>query len=232
LLRALLINDPAIVLLTIVMGTASLIASLFDHTGRKPHAVARAWARWLLRLSGIRVTVEGLENIQPDGSYVFASNHLSYIDTPVVIGFIPAQFRFLAKKGLWKVPFIGYHLNRAGHIPVPREDPRASIRTMAEAARIIRERGVSILVFPEGGRSPAEMRPFKDGAAYIAMKACVPAVPVAIIGTREALPMDSLLVHSRPVKLRIGRPIPTEGLDRRALTAELERQVSALRGMI
>ncbi len=232
-LRALLINDPLIVLLTIVMGTASLVASLFDRSGRAPHGVARLWARWLLRGSGIRASVEGLEHIKPDGSYVFVANHLSYIDTPLAIALIPAQFRFLAKKSLWKVPFIGYHLSRAGHIPVPREDPRASLRTMAEAARIIRERGISVLVFPEGGRSPAGMSPFKEGAAYIAIKAGVPAVPVAVAGTREVLPMDSLLVRAGTVELRIGEPIPTEHLtprDREALTAELRKRVVGLLG--
>jgi 1-acyl-sn-glycerol-3-phosphate acyltransferase len=149
----------------------------------------------------------------------------------LVIGLIPVQFRFLAKQSLWKVPFIGYHLNRAGHIPVPRDDPRASVRTMSEAGRIIRERGISVLVFPEGGRSPAGMRTFKEGAAYIAIKAGVPAVPVGVVGTREVLPMDSLLVRSGKVRLRIGEPIQTEGLtlrDRNQLTAELRERVARL----
>lgn len=233
MLRALLVSDPLIVVLTVVMGSASLAASLFDRTGRAAHGVARVWARWLLRVSGISASVEGIENIKPEGGYVFVANHLSYIDTPLVIGMIPVQFRFLAKQSLWKVPFIGYHLNRAGHIPVPREDPRASVRTMTEAGRIIRERGVSILVFPEGGRSPGEMQPFKEGAAYIAIKAGVPVVPVAIVGTREVLPMDSLLVRSGSVRLRIGEPIRTEGLtlrDRDRLTALLQERVARLAG--
>lgn len=230
-LRGLLINDPLVIVVTVIMGTASVIASLFDRTGRASHGVARAWARLLMLGSGIHASVEGLENIQPGGSYVFVSNHLSYIDTPLAVGLIPVQFRFLAKKSLWKVPFIGSHLNRAGHIPVPREDPRASLRTMAEAARIIRERGVSVLVFPEGGRSPADMQPFKEGAAYIAIKAGVPAVPIAIIGTREVLPMDSLVVRSGAVKLRIGRPVTTQGLslhDRGTLTAQLREEIVRL----
>lgn len=217
-----------IIVLTVFFGTLSLIASLFDPSGRAQHKVAQIWARWLLAGAGIRAKVEGLENIKPGGSYVFAANHLSYIDTPLVIGFIPTQFRFLAKQGLWKVPFIGYHLQRAGHIPVPREDPRASLRTMAEAGRIIRERNVSVLIFPEGGRSPGEMEQFKEGAAYIAIKAGVPIVPVAIVGTREVLSMDTVLVRSGSVALRIGEPIATEGLNvhcRGELTAELRRRI-------
>src|SRR5205807_9067013 len=138
-LRAVFITDPLIVVATIVYGSVSLVASFFDETGRKQIAVARAWARMLLRVAGVRVTVEGLENIDPNGSYVFACNHASYMDTPVILAHIPVQFRFLAKEGLFKIPFLGDHLRRAGHIPVPRENPRAAVKTMAEAGRIIRE---------------------------------------------------------------------------------------------
>ncbi len=210
-------------LATSVMGTISLVTSLFDASGRAQHGVARLWARMLLGIPGIRVRVEGLERIKPDASYVFAANHLSYMDTPLVIAHIPSQFRFLAKKSLFVVPFIGYHLKRAGHIPVPRGNARASLKTMTEAARIVRERGVSVLVFPEGGRSPGPMEDFKEGAAYIAIKAGVPIVPVGIAGTREVLPMDSLLVRGGEVRLRIGEPIATDGLnihDRAQLTRE------------
>ena len=230
-LRALLVSDPLIVLATILMGTISLAASLFDGTGRIQHLVARIWGHMLLAAGGVCVSVEGADKISPHGSYVFVSNHLSYMDTPLVIAHIPAQFRFLAKKSLFKIPFIGYHLKRAGHIPVERGDARASLRAMADAARIIRERGVSVLVFPEGGRSPGALREFREGAAYIAIKAGVPAVPVGIMGTREVLPMGSVLVRGGAVRLRIGEPIPTTGLtphDHRALTQRLRREVVEL----
>src|SRR5882762_3036161 len=153
LLRALLFTDPLVILATIAYGTAAFLVSFFDANGRRQIAVARAWSGALLRIGFIQVEVEGLEKIAPDGSYVFASNHLSYMDTPVVLANIPVQFRFLAKKGLFKIPFLGGHLKRAGHIPVTREDPRAAVKTMSLAADSIRERNVSILIFPEGGRS-------------------------------------------------------------------------------
>jgi 1-acyl-sn-glycerol-3-phosphate acyltransferase len=230
-LRAILFADPLIVLATIAMGTLSLITSLFDASGNAQHKVARAWARMLIAFGGLRVRVEGLEKIDPDRAYVFASNHLSYMDTPVVIAHIPVQFRFLAKKGLFRIPFIGYHLKRAGHIPVNRGDARASLRTMSDTARIVRERGVSVLVFPEGGRSPAQLREFKEGAAYIAIKAGVPAVPVALVGTRDSLPMNSVLVRPAAVTLHIGDPIPTANLatrDHGRLTTQLREQVLEL----
>jgi 1-acyl-sn-glycerol-3-phosphate acyltransferase len=230
-LRALLITDPLIVVATAIYGTISLLTSLFDATGRAQHRVACAWGRMLLRISGVKVRVEGLENISPGASYVFVSNHLSLMDIPVILPYIPVQFRFMAKKGLFRVPFIGYHLKRAGHIPVHRSDARASLKTMADAAGIIRDRGVSVLAFPEGGRSPGEMSDFKEGAAYIAIKAGVPAVPLGLNGTREVLPMDSLLVKPGEVLLRIGEPIPTAGLavhDRHRLTRELRDRIIGL----
>lgn len=202
LLRALLITDPLIVLATIVYGTASLAVSFFDPARRRQNAVERAWARALLAVSGLKIKVEGLEKITKDGSYVFVSNHLSYMDTPVALASIPVRFRFLAKRGLFQIPFLGWHLGRAGHIRVPREDARAAVKTMTLAAQVVREEGISLLIFPEGGRSrTGEMRDFKEGAAYIAIKAGVPLVPVALKGTREVLPFGSGVVKRGTLSL-------------------------------
>jgi 1-acyl-sn-glycerol-3-phosphate acyltransferase len=230
-LRAWLITAPLIILATVVCGTVSLAASLWDPSGRRPHRVAQFWARLLLKIAGVRVRVEGLERIAPGAAYVFVSNHLSLMDTPLVLAHIPVQFRFLAKRSLYKVPFIGYHLHRAGHIPVEREDPRSSLRTLAEAARVVRERGVSLLVFPEGSRSRGELGEFKHGAAYLAIRAGVPAVPLGITGTRAVLPAGSLTVRGGSVTLRIGEPIPTARMapgDHKQLSALLRRRVGEL----
>jgi 1-acyl-sn-glycerol-3-phosphate acyltransferase len=232
LLRAVLITDPLIVLSTIVFGTISLAVSFFERDGRKQIVFARQWARTLLAVSGVRVHVEGIEKIDPNGSYVFAPNHVSYMDTPVVLANIPVQFRFLAKRELFKIPFLGHHLHRAGHIPVPRGNPREAVKTMAESGRIIRERGISVLIFPEGGRAlDGELQDFKEGAAYIAIKAGVPVVPVGIQGTFKILPVGSVLPRSGRVTLRVGDPIPTANLtlqDRGRLTAQVRDCVVAL----
>jgi len=231
-LRSLLITDPLIVLATIVYGTASLLVSFFDPSRRRQNAAERAWARALLAITGVKVKVEGLDKIARDGSYVFVSNHLSYMDTPVALANIPVRFRFLAKRGLFQIPFLGWHLGRAGHIRVPREDARAAVKTMALAAQVIREEGISLLIFPEGGRSrTGEMRDFKEGAAFIAIKAGVPLVTVALKGTREVLPFGSGVVRRGNVAMRIGDPIPTthaSAHDRVRLTEELRRRIVAL----
>jgi 1-acyl-sn-glycerol-3-phosphate acyltransferase len=219
-----LLRATLVVFSTIFWGSISLAVSFFDAEGREQIAIARRWARSLLAMSGVRVTVEGLEKIRPDGSYVFASNHLSYMDTPVILANIPVQFRFLAKRGLFQIPFLGTHLARAGHIPVPRADPRAAIKTMALAAETIRVRGISMLIFPEGGRSEdGKIQIFKEGAAYIAVKAGAPIVPIALIGTREVLPFGSGRIQPGPVTLCIGDPIETSGLTLRDRAALMER---------
>jgi 1-acyl-sn-glycerol-3-phosphate acyltransferase len=233
LVRSLGFSTPMILLCTIMMGTLSLIASFFDRTGNSQHRVARAWARMLLAVSFIRVRVEGLEKLDPRGAYVFVANHGSFMDIPALLASLPQQFRFFAKKGLFRIPFLGTHLRRAGHLPVDRSSPRNSLKTMLEAARIIGGRGVSVLNFPEGGRSATGLREFKEGPAYIAIKAGVPVVPVAIVGMRELLPMGSIHLRSGKVVLRVGDPIPTIGMaasDRAELTGRLYGEVSRLLG--
>ena len=232
-IRAFLILDPLVLLATALMGTVSMMVSFFDSRGRTQHRVARAWARMLLWIAGARVRVEGAQRIAPGSSYVIVANHLSFMDIPAILAHLPVEIRFLAKRSLFKAPFIGYHLRRAGHLPVEREDVRASLKTMGEAAHMIRSRGISVLIFPEGGRSPHEMREFREGAAYIAIKAGAAAVPVGLEGTRQILPMGSLHMKPGEVVLRIGEPIQTDGLkihDRHALTEELQRRVAELAG--
>jgi 1-acyl-sn-glycerol-3-phosphate acyltransferase len=232
-LRNLLWTAPLVALFTTVLGSLSLAVSLVDSSGRGQHRCARVWARLLLWAAGIRVEVEGLEKIAPGGSFVFIANHRSYFDVPVILPFITAQFRFFAKKSLFSIPFLGYHLRRAGHLSVDESNPRESLKGIAEAARVIQEKGISILLFPEGTRTPGHMEPFKDGAAYIAIKAGVPIVPIGLIGVREILPMHSVTARRGVVRMVIGDPIPTLDIplnERTRLTAALQQRVSELIG--
>jgi len=231
LLRSLLFSTPLIALATMVMGTLSLLASLVDRTGRTQHRLARMWGGMLLRASFIRVRTEGLERLDRNATYVFVANHASYMDIPALLAYLPFQFRFFAKKGLYKIPFLGGHLRRAGHIPVDRSSPRASLKSMSEGARIVAKRGISVLLFPEGGRCPEGLREFKEGAAYIAIKAGVPVVPMALSGMRQLLPMGSIHLRSGQAVLRIGDPIPTAGMGlhaRAALNLRLYQEVAGL----
>lgn len=224
-LRGVLIADPAIILSTIFFGIISYAVSFFDPGGRKQAALAHLWARTLLAASGIKVIVEGRDHIDPQGGYIFISNHLSYMDTPTILANIPVQFRFLAKLGLFQIPLLGGHLKRGGHIPVPRDDPRGSIKTMQTAAEVIQKQKISLLIFPEGGRSHnGVLKAFKEGGAYIAIKAGVPVVPMVLLGTQTVLPYGAGIVEPGLVKLRILKPIPTADLalkDRGTLTQQV-----------
>ncbi|MBS1835423.1 MAG: 1-acyl-sn-glycerol-3-phosphate acyltransferase [Acidobacteria bacterium] len=233
-LWAYLVVDPLILFLTIFFGSLNIAVSFFDSTGRVQMWMARSWARCLLFVSGVRVRAEGLDKIDLTKPYVIASNHASYMDTPVILTYIRLQFRFMAKEELFKIPFLGTHLKTAGHVSVPRSDPRAAVRTMNEAAVNIREKGISMLIFPEGGRTrTGDLQEFKEGVASIAIKAGVPIVPVGLTGTRAVVPMGSAVVRPGRVTLRVGDPIVTEGMnpkERQVLTARVRESIASLIG--
>jgi len=231
LLRSTLFSVPLIAIATIVMDLISMLVSFFDRSGNLPHHLARAWGKMLLAVSFIHVRAEGVEKLDPKANYVFVSNHGSYMDIPALLSTLQHQFRFFAKKGLFSIPFLGWHLRWAGHLPVDRSNARASLKSMTEGARIIAERHISVLLFPEGGRSLTGLRPFKEGAAYIAIKAGVPIVPVAVVGLRDLLPMGSGHIRSGRATIRIGDPIPTAGLKidaRDALTTRAHDEIAAM----
>ena len=230
-LWAVCVKAPLIISTTIVMATISVATSFFDPRGVKQHAIARAWARMLLFLAGIRMRIRGMENIAPDKHYIFVGNHLSLYDTPVVLANIPKQFLFLVSAKYVKLPFLGTHLRRSGHFSVDSGDMRGSLKIMTEAARQLNERGLSILLFPEGRRASGEMQEFKEGAAYIAIKSQAPVIPFAIRGTREVLPVGSVHVKGVTVDFVLGEPIATAGMtlkDREALTATMRERVAQL----
>jgi 1-acyl-sn-glycerol-3-phosphate acyltransferase len=231
-LRAILFTAPWVIFATIFFGSLNLFVSLFDAVGRTQLWLARVWARSILFVGGVRVAPSGVARIDPAAAYVIAANHASYIDTPVILSYIPVQFRFLAKSELFKIPFLGHHLKTAGHIPVPREDPRAALKTMTQAAENIRSKGISMLVFPEGGRTEdGELQAFKEGAAYIAIKAGVPVVPVALTGARAVLPRGSWVCVPGSIRIEVGEPIATDGLtlkDRDRVTLQIRQQIEAL----
>jgi len=232
-LRAIFITDPLILFSTAFHGTWNLIVDLFGAGEDTQVRIARHWAKSLLQVSGVHVHIEGLEKVDRNGSYVFVSNHVSYMDTPVIFTHIPVNFRFLAKSKLFKWPFIGTHLTRARHISVPLE-ARAALKAMSDASHTLKSRGISLLVFPEGGRSESgKLQEFKDGAAYLAIKGGVPLVPIGLTGMHDILPMHSADVRPGHVTLRVGDPIPTDTLklhDRGRITQELRDRVAELSG--
>lgn len=234
LLRTLLWTDPLIVLSTALMGTLNLFVALVDKNGDKQFVMARIWSHMLVRIMGMRMEVTGLENLEPGQHYIFAGNHRSYSDTPALLSTLPGNFRFMAKEGLFKIPLLGHHLKLAGHIPVSLVNPREALRSLNRAAEMIKERAVSVLIFPEGGRTEGALEPFKEGAAIIGIKSGVPIVPFGLVGTREVLPMHGVAIRGGVVRVHVGKPIPTEGLvfkNKTELTERVRNEVAALLGV-
>src|SRR5438874_7992160 len=159
--RSLLITAPLIFLYTGIMGSLSVASSFLDPRGRFQHACARRWSRMILWTSGVRLRINGLDNLRPGLPYVLCINHQSHMDIPIILAALPIQFRFAAKKQLFRYPFLGWHLRRSGHVPIDRENPHAAVKSLREAAATIRQ-GSPVVIFPEGATSQdGSIQPFK-----------------------------------------------------------------------
>jgi 1-acyl-sn-glycerol-3-phosphate acyltransferase len=220
---------PVIYLYTFVMGTLSLVSSLFDSSGRVQHWFARTWSRMILKTLSIPVRTEGFEHLDTSQPAVYAANHLSALDIPVLYATLPVKFRIMAKKELFRYPFLGWHLKRSGQIPIDPGDPRASLRSLNKASESLRH-GTPLMVFPEGGRSRSgQLRDFLGGAFYVALRAQRPIVPIALVGPYECVPMNSFHVRPGTVELIVGEPISTVGMKARDMDklAQRTREVIA-----
>jgi 1-acyl-sn-glycerol-3-phosphate acyltransferase len=209
--RTVLFLLPAIALYTIVLGTLSIGSSLFTKRGYFAHWCARAWSWLILKTTGIRVVVEGLERIEPDRTYVFVSNHQSIYDIPVLFASLPYQLRIIAKSSLGNFPFLGWHLRRTGHMLVDRRNPDR-VAVFRWASRLT-SNGLSLIVFPEGTRSrDGRVGRFKGGSFHVALQAELPIVPLSVVGSRHVMLKGRLAVYPGRVRLVIHDPIQTKGL--------------------
>jgi 1-acyl-sn-glycerol-3-phosphate acyltransferase len=201
---------------TVVFSVFALLVSLFDHEGEKVHRVARLWARIHLKVCGITVQTEGLENVS-NPPYIFMCNHQSALDIYVLLASLPITFKWIAKRSLFYVPFFGWIMKRAGYISLDRENPREALKAIRDAARKIRE-GTSIIIFPEGTRSKdGSLLPFKAGGFSLAFRAKVPIVPIGIQGTHRLQPKGSFVAREKGVvSIRLGKPVQVEELTRSA----------------
>jgi 1-acyl-sn-glycerol-3-phosphate acyltransferase len=229
-LRSYLILDLLIWFYTLAMGLIALPGGLFDRSGRRLHWFSRAWS-WLIMktiLSPVKVT--GLDKIDTAKPHVYAVNHASALDIPVLYVNLPFQFRIVFKKELLVYPIVGWQLKRSGQVCIDQQKPTNSIAAIRSAVKSLKE-GMPLVIFPEGGRTPdGEIKPFLPGAFFLAIKAQVDIVPVALVGTYQLLPMNTYHIKCRPLEMRVGEPISTTGMTMRDLEAvsgkvrkELER---------
>jgi 1-acyl-sn-glycerol-3-phosphate acyltransferase len=216
---------PLVALYTVVMGTLSLACSPFDPKGRRQHWCASTWSRMIARTARLDVRVRGAEHLSAGRSYVFLSTHQSWMDVPVMLGYLPSQLRIAAKREVFLIPFLGWHMRRAGHIQINRGSTAESVESLRRAARLLGG-GVSAFLFPEGTRTrDGSLQPLKKGGFRLAVESGVPVVPVTITGTRSAMPRGSLVLRAGPVLMHIDPPIPTAALREADLPA-LMQQVS------
>ena len=202
-------------LATAFFGTLAIAASCFSKTGESVHRVATQWAKSILWVSGIRVTVKGALSSDLSNSYIFMSNHASNFDIPVLFSSLPIQFRWLAKVELFKIPIFGAAMRGAGYISIDRSDQKSAFQSLARAAHLIRA-GTSVMIFPEGTRSwDGNLQHFKKGGFVMAVDAGVPVVPIIITGTYDVMPKSRWRIERRPVSLEILEPIDTANYTRK-----------------
>jgi 1-acyl-sn-glycerol-3-phosphate acyltransferase len=230
-LRSYFILAPLIWLYTVVLGTISLICSTFDRDGRIQHKFARLWSKLVMKtiLSPVKVTgTTGFDNSKPK---VYAVTHASALDIPILYVYLPFQFRIVFKSELLAYPFVGWHLKRSGQVCINQQNPAASIGAVKSALRSLRK-GMPLVIFPEGGRTPnGELQPFLPGAFFLAIKAQADIVPIALVDTFDLLPMNTYHIKCQPLEMRVGAPISTAGLtvrDTEAVSAKIKSAIESL----
>jgi 1-acyl-sn-glycerol-3-phosphate acyltransferase len=230
-LRSYFFLDPLVWFYTLIFGLASIPFGFFDRDGRILHGFARSWSKLIMKSVFSPVTVTGAENLGQSRTQILAVNHASALDIPILYAFLPFQFRILFKSELLSYPIIGWHLKRSGQICINQQNPAKSIGSIRSALKSVRT-GMPLVIFPEGGRtSDGRIQPFMPGAFFLAIKAQVEVVPIALVGTYELLPMNTYHVKCRPLEMRIGKPISTEGLTLRnleSLSAAVQKEMESL----
>jgi len=227
-LRSYLILDPLVWFYTLIMGVLALPGGLFDRSGRRLHWFSRAWSWLIMKTIWSPVRVTGLAKIDTSKPHVYAVNHASALDIPVLYVYLPFQFRIVFKKELLSYPIVGWQLKRSGQVCIDQQKPTNSIAAIRSAVKSLKA-GMPLVIYPEGGRTPdGEIKPFLPGAFFLAIKAQVDIVPVALVGTYELLPMNTYHIKCRPLEMRVGEPISTAGMTMRDLEAVSARVKKAM----
>ncbi len=202
-----------------------IISLAFDRSGSSIHSIGALWGRILLFLSGVTVEIKGTENLLKDSPQILASNHKGAFDILALQAFIPIQFRWVAKKSLFKIPIIGWSMSLAGYVSIDREKAGSAYKSIERAAEKVKK-GMSVLIFPEGTRSSTgSLLPFKRGGFLLAIKSGVPIIPVSIRGTENLMQKESILIRPGVVKVVIGKPIPVSDTDEKPLMEMVRKAI-------
>ena len=215
---------------TIILGILAVITSFFS--ANVSQKIARLWGKAILKLLGIKVSVDGLENLDPSKSFLITSNHQSYFDIFVLLACLDTNFSFIAKKSLFNIPFLGWSMKRLGYIPIDRENLRSALKSVKAGAEALKNK-TSILIFPEGTRSPdGKLLSFKKGGLNMFLKqGNMTVLPVVIKGTANILRKNSLTIHpGKTVELRILKPLDAaaEKGDSNIIIEKIEQETRAI----
>ena len=214
------------ILSTLIIGSSSVIGSFVSRGW--PALMARAWGNVNIWAAGVKVRLEGTENMN-EGPYLLVSNHQGWFDIFAALGKLPIRFSWLAKEELFKVPILGHAMAKAGYIPIDRGDRRKAFASMNRCAEVIRQ-GTSVFVFPEGTRSAdGVIKAFKKGVFVLAVKSERPILPISISGSYRILPKQSWLIHPGEIRITIGKAVRSRGGDAKSRDALLEEVREAIR---
>jgi 1-acyl-sn-glycerol-3-phosphate acyltransferase len=182
----------------------------FDRKGWIVHRYARIWGWSIVKSSGVRVALSGGDHIEKGKPHVLMANHQGAFDIFSLLGFLPVDFKWLAREEIFKIPILGWAMAAAGYISIDRKGKKKALKAVERAVAKIRE-GTSVLVFPEGTRSPdGKIHPFKKGGFTLAIKAGAPIVPISIRGSRDVLPRSSISVRPGTIEIIVGKTIRTD----------------------
>ena len=219
-----------IVVFTVVLGVCAFLTFPFDRRGKVIHLYARLWGWLILQSNGVKVQITGFEHINPARPSIYMCNHQGTFDIFTLLAYLPVQFRWVAKVGLFRIPVLGWAMSTAGYISLDRSKRKRAYRGMEIAAQKIKE-GTSVVMFPEGSRSyDGALQPFMNGGFTLAIRAGAPIYPITVDGSWAIMPRTTLRIKRGMVRIVIERPIETAGFtmqDRKRLMQEVEQKMRA-----
>ena len=211
---------------TIIVSTLALLAGLLDRSHKIYFILTKVFSAPVLAIAGIKVKITGKENVIPKTPYVFVSNHRDLFDIPVLQRYVPNDFSFVFKKELAMIPLFGWQMELGPHIIIDRQNPEKAMKSIENAKKMLVQKKISVLLFPEGTRSKTgEMLPFKRGAFHIAAQVGFPIIPVTISGTQNLFQSKPFKINSGKVILDFGKPIVADNISNRKEELELMGKV-------
>jgi len=211
---------------TAISSTLALVLVLLDRSHKAYFILVKIFSGPVLAISGIKVKITGKENVIPKTPYIFVSNHVNLFDIPVLQRYVPNDFSFVFKKEIVRVPIFGWQMTLGPYIVIDRQNPEKAMKSIENAKKMLVNRKISVLLFPEGTRSKTgEMLPFKRGAFHLAAQIGFPIIPVTILGTKNLFQMKPLRINSGNVTLNFGKPIPADNINNKKEELELMAKV-------